>query len=201
MHAPGLILLAAGGSRRMGQPKQLLPFGASTLLRHAAETALATACHPVIVVIGREAARCQNELVGLDVSPVINPDWPQGIGTSIAAGVKSLNRLNSSSPGALLMLVDQPDVTSSFLGTIVARWLENKDFIVGTHYPEGGGVPALFPRRYFDELAGLNSDQGARRVIARKDSAALLISPPKQLLDVDTPESYAQIRSSQSVLG
>ncbi len=90
MPAIGLIILAAGGSTRLGAPKQLLEYGGKTLIRRAAETALATPFRPVIVVLGAEAARVKDELAGLDVLIIENPAWPSGMGSSIRAGMALL---------------------------------------------------------------------------------------------------------------
>ena len=89
----GLILLAAGGSTRLGSPKQLLEYGGRTLLRHAAETALATSCRPVLAVLGSGSVRLLEEIAGLEVHPVINPDWRTGMGSSIRRGVEMLDTL------------------------------------------------------------------------------------------------------------
>ena len=189
MSGPGLILLAAGGSKRMGRPKQLLPWGKTTLLRHAAETALATACRPVIVVLGAEAAACREQLAGLDVSVVENEHWAGGMGTSVAAGVAALEAIEPPVAGVMLMLVDQPTVNAELLTAILAAWSPERP-IATTRYPEGGGVPAVFDRSYFGELRGLSGDKGARGIIARELASVALVEPPVSLPDLDTPELY-----------
>jgi molybdenum cofactor cytidylyltransferase len=190
MSGPGLIILAAGASSRMGRPKQLLPWRGRTLLRHASETALATSLRPVLVVLGCEAIACERELAGLNVHRVVNPDWSRGMGTSVACGIASLEHMDPSTTGALFMLVDQPDLTSSFLESIRERWEKGDRRIVATEYGGGGGVPALFSKSYFLELLALDSDRGARQIIAREKSAVALIQPPVELIDLDTPELF-----------
>ncbi len=86
------------------------------------------------------------------------------------------------------MLVDQPDLTASFLGFILDLWLKSDQGIVATQYPEGGGVPALFPRSFFPALQALDGDRGARHIIAREKSAVTLIQSPDELTDLDSPE-------------
>ena len=190
MSGPGLIVLAAGASKRMGRPKQLLPWGGRTLLRHACDTSLATSLRPIVVVLGCEAAACERELAGLDVHPVTNPEWSQGMGTSVACGIAALERRDHQVSGALLMLVDQPDLTASFLESILDQWLKGSRAIVATQYGETGGVPALFSRSFFPDLRALNSDRGARQIIAREKSAVTLIQFPEELMDLDTPELF-----------
>ena len=190
MSGPGLIVLAAGASKRMGRPKQLLPWKGRTLLRHACETALATSLRPIVVVLGCEGEACRRELAGLDVHPVANSEWSNGMGTSVASGIAALERCDPEASGALLMLVDQPDLTASFIESILDRWLKGDRAITATQYSEGGGVPALFSRSFFTELKALNSDRGARQIIAREQSAVTLIQSPDELTDLDTPELF-----------
>jgi molybdenum cofactor cytidylyltransferase len=189
MRAAGLILLAAGGSTRMGRPKQLLPWRGRTLLRHAAETALATRCRPVVVVLGCEADSCRREIAGLDITIVEHARWSSGLGASLAVGVWWLQAKEPAVQGALLMLVDQPGVTPDFLDELLGRW-EEGHAIVATGYKEGGGVPAIIERRYFGELGALKGDRGARGLIAREREHAVLVTPSMPLHDLDTPESY-----------
>ena len=190
MRAPGLILLAAGGSTRMGRPKQLLPWNGRSLLRHACEVALATSCDPVIVVLGCEAEACALELKDLDVIPAINAQWQKGMGTSVATGITALEKNAPDATGVLLMLVDQPTVTSSLLQSLVTRWSPLEASIVAMKYPEGGGVPALFDRAYFAALRALDADRGARGIISREKSRIALIDPKAELIDLDTPQAY-----------
>src|SRR5580704_14397123 len=110
MNNIALVLLAAGGSTRMGSPKQLLPYQGRPLIRHAAETALASGCHPVMVVLGSHAAEIRAALEGLDVVVVENTEWEKGIGTSIRAGISGAEIM--ACDGAVLALADQPLITS-----------------------------------------------------------------------------------------
>ena len=190
MSGPGLIILAAGSSSRMGKPKQLLPWKGRTLLRHAAETALATSLRPILVVLGLESEICQNELVGLEIVSVINPRWSDGMGTSVAAGIAALKKQAPDATGALLILVDQPDVTSEFLESMAVHWSNGKVPIAATKYPHGGGVPAIFSSSYFAELRALNEDRGARQIIYRGASSVVLLQPPMEFADLDTPAHY-----------
>jgi molybdenum cofactor cytidylyltransferase len=194
MRSPGLIILAAGGSTRMGRPKQLLPWRDRTLLRHACETALCTPCRPIVVVLGCESEACRRELGELPVVVATNIRWREGMGTSIATGAAALQRIRPHVPGVLFMLIDQPDVEAPFLNTLLRQWDENRDGIVATRYPEGGGVPAIFPPADFAELLALDSDRGARSLIARDESRVALVPPGKKLADLDTAEAYEERR-------
>jgi len=173
----------------MGQPKQLLPWRGRTLLRHACETALLTNCHPVIVVLGCQAERCQAEIANLPVSTIVNDRWHQGMGTSVACGIAELEQKADNAPASLLMLVDQPDVTPELLRSLIFSWKTNPEKIVATAYDQDGGVPALFPRGYFRDLQSLAADRGARSLIAR-EADLTLVCPAQAIGDLDTPEEY-----------
>src|ERR1041384_940582 len=114
----GIIVLAAGASSRMGSPKQLLPFRGQTLIRRAAEAALASSCDRVAVVIGSHASQMRRELEDLPVSVVENQNWQTGMSSSIRAGLDDLHV--DDLDGALIMLCDQPFVTADILNNLVA---------------------------------------------------------------------------------
>jgi molybdenum cofactor cytidylyltransferase len=198
MQFPGLILLAAGGSSRMKQPKQLLRWGDSSLLQIACTTALQTECRPVIVVLGCEAETCRQEIADLPVTVVVNPEWKKGMGSSIAAGVSALERASPETSGALFLLVDQPTVTSDLLNSLVKGWSPPDLPIAATSYDGSGGVPAIFAKTLFPELKALDPERGARALIAREISRTNLIKPGEALIDLDTPEIYEQQKPKSS---
>jgi molybdenum cofactor cytidylyltransferase len=190
MRHPGLIILAAGASQRMGRPKQLLDWKGQSFLRHACQTALATFCRPIVVVLGHEAEACARELIDLEVTAVRNADWQTGMGTSVSAGITALEEISPGAPGAMLMLIDQPAVQASFLNQLLSRWSPPDHPIAATAYPERGGVPAIFDRSYFPELRALKYDRGAAGLIAREKARVALLDPSAPMVDFDTPQAY-----------
>ena len=160
----GVVVLAAGGSRRMPGPKQLLRFRGVTLLRHAAQTAVAARCGPVVVVLGAAALAKQLrfELVDLAVSVVDNHKWKDGMSSSIRAGIEALEAAGSAD-AVLLMTCDQPYVTAEVLEQLVAAFHQSHPPAVACAYAGTVGVPALFDRALFAELKALEHDQGAKR--------------------------------------
>jgi molybdenum cofactor cytidylyltransferase len=190
MRSPGVIILAAGGSKRMGRPKQLLPWGKSTLLRHACEIALSTTCRPIIVVLGCNAAACRRELDNLPIVTVINDDWQKGLGSSIAKGIKALESEAPEIPGAMLLLADQPTVTPALLLSLIVNWSPPAYPLAATAYGDNGGVPAIFDRTFFPELRGLEKDQGARAILAREKIRTASVDPGNDLIDLDTLANY-----------
>src|SRR5665213_1490521 len=146
------IVLAAGGSTRMGaQPKQLLPYEGQTLVRRAAESALAAELSPVVVVLGDD----HNALIAAEVGNLLvivqpNPDWRGGMGTSIRAGMDALAPFGALR-GVMLMLCDQPLVTGPTLRTLVEIFSRQASGAVAASYEETIGVPAVFGPEYFAE--------------------------------------------------
>lgn len=184
MRKVAIIILAAGGSRRLGRPKQLVEFGGKTLIRHAAEIALGTKCRPVVVVIGADSERVRSELKGLDVRAVENLEWETGMDSSIRAGLKEVADVE----GVVMMLCDQPLVTSDII-----EKLAMSSRLAGAEYGGGVGVPAFFGREFFGELNGLKGDEGAKRILIRNNAEK--IPCPEAEVDVDTPDAAALFES------
>jgi molybdenum cofactor cytidylyltransferase len=186
-----LLLLAAGASTRMGRPKQLLPYHDRTLLRHAAETAVASGCAPIVLVTGALHEGLISEIAGLPIQAVRNENWASGMASSIQAGLAAVA---SAQPRAvLIMLTDQPLVTPALLQQLVAQQQHTQAPIVAAAYGDTLGVPAIFARALLPELLQLQGQQGAVRLIARLGAAVGQVDFPAGLLDVDTPEQYAAL--------
>jgi len=190
----GLILLAAGGSTRLGRPKQLLDYQGQPLLRRAAETALASQCQPVIVVLGAEAEACAAALAGLPVRVVVNADWREGLASSIRAGLNTLIKENSFIAAAILSVADQPHLTAPLLDSLIERQRDTGKKIIAAQYAGVAGPPALFDTRFFPQLQTLAGDEGARRVLLENPAEVVLVPFPAGSLDVDTPEDYQNLR-------
>jgi molybdenum cofactor cytidylyltransferase len=193
VRAVGVIVLAAGASRRMGEPKQLLRYGGESLLRRAVQAALGSRCRPVVVVLGARAEALGGEAAGAQVA--VNEEWAEGMSSSIRCGLRALDAATSGQvDAAILTLCDQPFVTSEVIERLVAAYEEERPALVASRYESGGelttGVPALFSRELFAELMGLRGAQGAKRVIMWHASEATVVSVPEASFDVDTPEDY-----------
>ena len=185
----GLIILAAGGSTRLAAPKQLLPVGGRSFLRHAADTALASVCRPVVVVLGAKAEELQTELAGLDVTIVNNTQWQRGLGSSIRAGMAAIEA--ASCEAVAIMLCDQPLVSAQLLNRLV----ETKAGVAAAEYGGTVGVPALFTAEFFAELTALPGDTGAKGLLLRHAARIARVPFPEAALDIDTPEDYQRFRN------
>ena len=186
-----LLLLAAGASTRMGRPKQLLPYHGRTLLRHAAETAIASGCAPIVLVTGALHEALVAEVSGLPIRAIHNPEWETGMASSIRAGLAALNE---SPPAAvLIMLTDQPLVTPGLLQELITRQQQTQAPVVAATYGDTLGVPAVFAAAMLPELLQLQGQQGAGRLIGSYGAAVERVPFPEGLLDVDTPAQYAAL--------
>ncbi|NMO17178.1 nucleotidyltransferase family protein [Pyxidicoccus fallax] len=191
--AIGVVLLAAGGSSRLGRPKQLLLHEGRSLVRRAAESALAAECGPVVVVLGAHREAVTSELTGLPVRTVEHADWAAGPGGSLVAGVRALTQ-DATVDAVLVMLCDQLRVDSAHLRALVETWQRTGAAVVASTYEGTQGVPALFSRAVFPELEALGPEQGARRVIARDASRVAEVPLPGGGEDVDTAADLARLR-------
>jgi molybdenum cofactor cytidylyltransferase len=186
----GVVLLAAGGSSRLGRPKQLVVYQGRTLVRRAAEAALDAACGPVVVVLGAHREAVVPELAGLPVRTVEHADWAAGPGGSLQAGLRALPAVEA----AVFMLCDQVRVDAAHLRALVEAWRRTGAAVVASAYDVTRGVPALFCRAVFPELEALEPGQGARGVIAREPSRVAEVPLPGGGEDVDTAEDLARLR-------
>jgi molybdenum cofactor cytidylyltransferase len=185
-----VVILAAGASTRMGQPKQLLLYRAQTLLRRAVETALASVCRPVVVVIGAHAEQVKQELEHLPVLVAENRSWEKGMSSSIRTGLETLVADAGKSDGAVIMLCDQPLVTSAVVDALIDKRRETGKLIIASAYENIRGVPALFGSELFDEIASIEDNEGARQLIANHPEDVATICFPEAAIDVDTPRDY-----------
>ncbi len=196
----GLILLAAGGSSRLGTPKQLLRTAdGQTLLRRAAQTALASVCRPVTVVLGASADAARREVEDLPLSVVVNPDWATGIASSLRIGLAAV-RADAALDAVVITLCDQPMVSDALLDSLViARQTSGHD-LVACEYDALLGVPALFGHSLFGALAALGGDEGARKIIRNYQGPLTRVPFPAGRLDIDTPEQITALTTvSRSV--
>ncbi len=184
------ILLAAGGSTRLGSPKQLLEYGGRTLLRRAAVVALESACRPVVVVLGSGAESLCAELAGLDVRIVVNADWERGMGGSVRLGISGLID-DPEVDGVLLALCDQPLIEAESLERLLQAWNAGRPrAIAAASYNETVGVPAVFGREHFAELAALPDAAGAKPILQRHAGNVVTVPMPEAAIDIDTREQY-----------
>lgn len=188
------IILAAGTSSRMGQPKQILDWGGRSLIRAIAETTLAARLDEVIVVIGSAGEEVAAALADLPVRLVPNPLAAAGQSTSLRAGIAALS---PDVAAAIVLLGDQPFITTAIIEALIGAWLDAGSPIVAPVFAGTRGNPVLFDRSVFAELLAVEGDQGARGVIVRDPARVSYVhfDDDRPLFDIDTPETYAYARA------
>jgi molybdenum cofactor cytidylyltransferase len=179
-----VLILAAGGSSRLGQPKQLVKINGKSLIAKSVETAIQSQPDQIVVVLGAQAEAVRAELAGLDVTFVENPHWNLGMGGSISVGIASVN------PGieeCIVMLCDQPLLTPAHLSQLIQHQLTSGAEIVASAYDGVAGVPACFASALFPVLSQLNGDIGAREVIRSGRYEVAIVPFAAGSVDIDTP--------------
>lgn len=188
--AIGTIILAAGASTRLGTPKQLLHYRGQSLLRHTAEVAIASGCHPIIVVLGAQAERLEAEVEQLPVSVVKNNHWAKGMSSSIQTGLAVLQSIHPSVKAVVILLCDQPFVSAALVHQLIEGYHRTGKPIVASEYADAVGVPALFSHVLFPVLMTLPADRGARYVIQNRAQAVIRVPFSLGEIDIDTPDDY-----------
>ncbi len=194
-----IIILAAGASTRMGTPKQLLPYLGCSLLRHTIESAIASVCKSVVVVLGANAQKIGSEVNQPFVQVVENPDWNLGMGSSIRSGILSLATCSETIDAAVIIVCDQPFLSPEIINHLVAAYHSTGKPIVACQYAGTLGVPALFNHIFFSELAALKETVGAKHLIKKHFNEVFCIPFPLGAIDIDTPKDYQQLKARFSV--
>jgi molybdenum cofactor cytidylyltransferase len=197
------LLLAAGSSTRMREPKQLLPWGNTTLIEHQIITLVKTG-NPVNVVLG-----CKSDLIvpvieKYKINIIINENWKGGMGTSISTGIGQLIQNFPEADGVLIALLDQPLITATYFQIMFASYTSGFRQILVSQSDSGWiGVPALFDKFYFKHLLKMENDEGAKKIINRFKEKITVIRCKDPLEDIDNPQVYKMLLSqylSQSIL-
>ena len=182
------VLLAAGGSSRMGRPKQLLRIENEALVTRMARRLIDLGPGSVLVVTGSAWQAVTDQLSGLPLQIVHNPRWEEGMASSLAAGVKNLP---AEIDGVLIMLCDQWRVGLADLRELVQAWTTDISLITAACWHDEGrqviGPPAIFPSRLFEELTALKGDRGARVVIENHLKCATFVLMEPACFDLDEP--------------
>jgi len=189
----GIIILAAGASRRMGTPKQLLKIDDQTLIERAVSIAQGLAAQQTVVVLGANAEKISPFIPQQKrVNVILNENWQQGMGTTLKAGMEFFLKQPLNFAAIIVMVCDQPYLTTEKLQQLIDKYRATKAAIIATEYKSIKGVPALFDQRIFPKLIKLNRDEGARKIIKNYDGAIATIPFPQGAIDLDTPVAYQE---------
>ena len=191
-HQLAALVLAAGGSARLGTPKQLLRFHGQTLLRCTAEAALCVGCKPVVVVLGAQPDEMMPELSHLSLHTVVNPQWQRGIGSSIRHGIDQI-AASTSVDACMILLCDQPLVTSQSLRRLIDAFEASGKAICAASYGGTIGPPVIAARRFFAALLALPDDQGAKRLWVDRPDELVTFPLPEAEADIDTAKDWERV--------
>lgn len=183
------VILAAGGSTRLGTPKQLVRYRGRALLRRAADAAVRATGRPPVVVVGADALRLRAMLRRTHAGCIVvtNPDWPEGLASSVRRALRAVPRQTEA---VLFMLTDQPFVDAAALERLLAAWSRHPGRPAAARYRGRAGVPAVIPRRFWGKLRNLAGDTGAKGILAAAPRLTA-VAMPEAGFDVDLPRDLA----------
>lgn len=190
----GVVLLAAGESSRLGSPKQLLVYSGSTLLEHSIEAAQLSHADSVIVVLGANANAIKHEMKNATINIVVNTTWKEGMASTIRCGLQTLVEMNPQVDAVVLMVADQPFVTTELLNNLMDLHIKEQNSIVASKYGTTFGTPVLFAKRFFPELLELTGDVGAKSLIRKYMNETAFVPFPRGTIDIDTMEDYNKVK-------
>ena len=176
------IVLAAGASRRLGEPKQLIRLSGETLVERAVRVCREAGCDPVVVVLGASAKQIRKQCSFEDAKILVNEEWPEGMGSSLRAGVTALAE---DVDGCAVVTCDMPAISMEHLRELMKTGEKTASTYAGRR-----GVPAFFPRSSFAQLIELRGDTGARELL--RDAPTVELKGGE--IDVDTVDDLARVR-------
>ena len=186
----GIILLAAGASSRLGKPKQLLTYNDKTLLQHSLQIAIATEIQSIVIVLGANSDLLSESLENQKIRTVINEGWSEGMASSIRCGMEALLNTAPALDGVIIMVCDQPFVTSKLLTDLVEKHQLTGKPIIASKYNSTLGTPALFDTTIFALLRLLKGDSGAKKMMQANPDWVESVDFPLGEFDIDTNGDY-----------
>ena len=189
----GIIILAAGNSSRLGQPKQLLTFKDTTLLKNTIEAASLLPNAIVVVVVGFHHELIKKELNSSKIKISFNENWQSGMSSSIAKGMNDLLLINPDIEKCIISVSDQPFISHSVFENLIEEYNKKGKGIVASSYAETVGTPALFDKKYFKDLLELKGQEGAKKILAKFQNDLNTVSFERGNIDIDTPEDYDKL--------
>lgn len=189
-----IIVLAAGRSTRMNTSKQLLTAGDTTLLGTVLENALNADADSVYCVLGANAETIKKAIDSYDVDLIENPNFNDGLSSSIQAGIRHVS--SQGFDASLVLLADQPKVSTKYINALIDAFKTHPESVWASVYEQRTGVPAIFPKALYPELLSISGDKGANDLLNSAEVSVRTISESVNLEDIDTPEDYNKLKNS-----
>jgi molybdenum cofactor cytidylyltransferase len=193
----GAVVLAAGGSSRMGTAKQLLELDGRTLIGRTVDAVRAAGAHPIVVVLGADAEKIRVPIARYPLLTVLNPDWPEGLASSIRRGLRALLDAEPGLDSVLLTPCDQPGLSAEIIAQL-ASLQRGSGRIAAARYDGCNGAPAIFGKEHFDVLQSLRGDEGARGLLNGDAEGVVTLDCPALAFDMDTPADFADWKNRPS---
>ncbi len=194
MGSMAAMILAAGGSTRMGRAKQLLRIGGESLVHRTARAAVEAGCGPIFVVMGAGADAIASEVSDLPVKCALNADWEKGMGGSIRVGLRAILANDPRAEAAAILLCDQPGVESGVLRELFAAFSDGGKPMAACRYGGTLGPPCCFAESMFEELLQLGDGEGAKRLLVKDSSRVTVMEWAGGESDLDTPGDWERFR-------
>lgn len=194
----GLIILAAGPSSRLDQPKQKIVFKGKTLLQQTVEAAIHSACKPVMVILGAYAEEIQTDIKKEDVIVVYNHQWEEGMSSSLRLGIELLQKTAPLVSDVIIMVSDQPFVSTALLDNLINKKAATRKEIIACSYNNTLGVPVLFNKKFFPELLLLAGQEGAKKLLTEHQDSVATIPFAQGDIDIDTIEDYEALTEREN---
>lgn len=188
----GILILAAGNSSRLGEPKQLLDFKGKSLLRHVAEESLKIT-KSVVVVTGSNSIEISKEIDNLELIVTENKTWNEGMGSSIHIGFDQLLNSFPAIENCIVSVCDQPFIEASVFSELIQMQQDSQKGIIPSKYADTLGTPVLFTKKYFTDLSKLTGQEGAKKLLQKFKDDIAEINFEKGAIDIDTQNDYQQL--------
>lgn len=188
-----ILVLAAGQSKRLGVPKQLLSFEGETLINRLLQLVKKSTQFPITLVLGANAKAIQDQLEETDLSILLNNDWEEGMASSIRAGIEQIMTQDPGVDGVMILVCDQPFINEEHIQSLIEKQRLSGLPLAACYYAGVIGTPALFHRSIFPELLELKGDIGAKSIIKKRESEVAKLHFEQGAIDIDTMEDYQQL--------
>jgi len=189
----GIVVLAAGSSSRLGQPKQLLLYKNTSLLKYTISQASQVPNTAIIVVTGSNHKLIEKEITDPEIKTIFNSNWELGMSSSIATGLKELLRLYPDIQKCIFTVCDQPFITTIVFENLIKEYQKKAKGIAASEYAATLGTPVLFHKKHFTELLQLKGQEGAKKIINRFLEDTVAVPFEKGNIDIDTIEDYNEL--------
>jgi molybdenum cofactor cytidylyltransferase len=196
----GILIIAAGESKRLGQPKQLLMLDGQSLINRLIEKVKQAGDFPITLVLGANADQIQQQLNHSNLHIVLNTDWQEGMASSIRVGLAQMVQEQTNSTqkniqidGIMILVCDQPFINPTHIQSLLQIQQQTKQPIAACYYAQVLGTPALFHASIFHDLMALEGDTGAKKIINAREEEVAKLHFEKGIIDIDTIEDYHKL--------